>query len=81
AFFVPQPLDSVWCIFYKVTAADALIWISSVMSAFLFSLLPFADTPFAVCIVHAVTGLTLGSLFPLFVSKVVPLVTPQLKMS
>ncbi len=36
---------------------------------------------FAVCVIHAVTGLTLGFIFPLLVSKVVQLGTPQLKMS
>ena len=81
AFFVPQTLASVWCIFYKVKAADALIWISYVITAVFFCLLPFAETLFAVCIVHAVTGLTLGFIFPLLVSKVVQLGTPQLKMS
>ena len=70
-----------WCIFYKVKAADALIWISYVITAVFFCLLPFAETLFAVCIVHAVTGLTLGFIFPLLVSKVVQLGTPQLKMS
>ncbi|MCY9261846.1 MFS transporter [Bacillus haynesii] len=81
AFFVPQTLASVWCIFYKVKAADALIWISYVITAVFFCLLPFAETLFAVCVIHAVTGLTLGFIFPLLVSKVVQLGTPQLKMS
>jgi len=81
AFFVPQTLASVWCIFYKVKAADALIWISYVITAVFFSLLPFAETLFAVCVIHAVTGLTLGFIFPLLVSKVVQLGTLQLKMS
>ncbi|TWK79629.1 Inner membrane transport protein YajR [Bacillus paralicheniformis] len=81
AFFVPQTLASVWCIFYKVKDADALIWISYVITAVFFSLLPFAETLFAVCVIHAVTGLTLGFIFPLLVSKVVQLGTPQLKMS
>nr|WP_254115597.1 MFS transporter [Bacillus haynesii] len=81
AFFVPQTLASVWCIFYKVKAADALIWISYVITAVFFCLLPFAETLFAVCVIHAVTGLTLRFIFPLLVSKVVQLGTPQLKMS
>ncbi|MDN5386842.1 MULTISPECIES: MFS transporter [Bacillus] len=81
AFFIPQTLASVWCIFYKVKAADALIWISYVITAVFFSLLPFAETLFAVCVIHAVTGLTLGFIFPLLVSKVAQLGTPQLKMS
>ncbi|MCJ2146468.1 MFS transporter [Bacillus sp. B19-2] len=81
AFFIPQTLTSVWCIFYKFKAADALIWISYVITAVFFSLLPFAETLFAVCVIHAVTGLTLGFIFPLLVSKVVQLGTPQLKMS
>lgn len=34
-----------------------------------------------VCLIHAVTGLTLGFIFPLLVSKVVQFGTPQLKMS
>ncbi|KAA6451176.1 MFS transporter [Bacillus swezeyi] len=81
AFFVPQTLASVWCIFYKVKAADVLIWISYVITAVFLCLLPFAETLFAVCLIHAVTGLTLGFIFPLLVSKVVQLGTPQLKMS
>ncbi|MEC4200219.1 MULTISPECIES: MFS transporter [Bacillus] len=81
AFFVPQTLASVWCIFYKVKAADALIWISYVITAVFFSLLPFAENLFAVCVIHSVTGLTLGFIFPLLVSKVVQLGTLQLKMS
>ncbi|MDI3410585.1 MFS transporter [Bacillus sonorensis] len=81
AFFVPQTLASVWCIFYKVKAADALIWISYVITAVFLCLLPFAESLFAVCLIHTVTGLTLGFIFPLLVSKVVQLGTPQLKMS
>ncbi|MBS4162586.1 MFS transporter, partial [Klebsiella pneumoniae] len=50
AFFVPQTLASVWCIFYKVKAADALIWISYVITAVFLCLLPFAESLFAVCL-------------------------------
>ncbi|WP_077735985.1 MFS transporter [Bacillus sonorensis] len=81
AFFIPQAGASIWCIFYNTKRADGLIFVSYVITAVFFGLLPFAKTLFTVCLIHAVTGLTLGFIFPLLVSQVVQIGTPKLKMS